>query len=306
MSRRTAHGASSPAVEGHTAVTSQKAPLSFAKQFQLDPLTSDTCTRVLRILPSLDKSAPVQLEIEKIDLTASYEACSRLLDKRWFSRIWAIQEYALARKASFLLGDVVIDGDLLQELSGLVVEANLRGRSHFTMFFSRFRRTLALTKLPRLGSIRNEGHIDESQKLELNESLGMGWHHDCTDERDVIYSLQALVNYGRVPLRGDYNEPANLLARRISRKLVYTGYHDALFAGARGLLMDGHSDEPSWSLRLRPPFKFLGEERHWILSGRPTKYAAGGPKLAGPQGDMAISSSKVLFGCSGGIAGSGV
>lgn len=206
----------------------------------------------------------------------SLEACSRLLDKQWMCRIWAVQEYALARKCSFLMGHVVIDGEILDELGRLASAANLRGRSHLALIFSKFRRALALTKVPQLASIHEEGR-DLANKLNFGPALALGWHHECTDERDTVYALRALVDYGERPLRVDYNEPTHLLAGRVTHKLIELGEYEAALAGARGLASSAVAYcQPSWSFLMRPTFKFVGEERHWILSGKPNKFRAGG------------------------------
>lgn len=206
----------------------------------------------------------------------SLEACSRLLDKQWMSRIWTVQEYALAQKCSFLSGNMVIDGGLLSELGELASDVNANGRSHLAMLFSKFRRAVALTKLPRLSRIREES-LESEKRLTFGESLALGWHHDCTDERDTVYALQALVDYRGPPLKVDYNEPSSRLSRRVSRKLVELGDYEAVLAGARGLAAWPTADDgPSWTFLMRPSFKFVGEERHWILSGKPTKFRAGG------------------------------
>lgn len=220
----------------------------------------------------------IKVDAQEADrIRRSLEACSRLLDKQWMCRVWAVQEYALARQCRFLIGNTVVDGDLLHELGKLAAQANIKGRSHLAMLFSKFRRALALTKLPRLDGIRQQG-LGSTRKMSFGESLGLGWLHDCSDERDTVYALQALVDYRGPALKVDYNDPSHLLAQRVSRKLVELGDCEAVLAGARGLSVLPAENQPSWSFLMRPPFKFIGEERHWILSGKPNQFRAGGPR----------------------------
>ena len=138
-----------------------------------------------------------QVLLGKGEIDASHaDALNRLLKRRWFSRVWTLQEAALGHSCQLLCGDRQIDFDLLLLL-------NERSRTD-----SRGHWKAVVEEIGMANILGNVGQRWATQHLQTIAKLRQAWAQrasgnkeplfmllarlrtcDCTDDKDRIYGL---------------------------------------------------------------------------------------------------------------------
>ncbi|KAF4452156.1 heterokaryon incompatibility HET-6 [Fusarium albosuccineum] len=108
----------------------------------------------------------------------------RLLQRRYFKRIWVIQELVLSRHAVFQVGDIEfwMNSTTMGSIS-----------SHSSLDWAK-------TEAPWLEHLGQQ----RFQEKDLLQILYATSKSHCTDPRDKIYGILALVNASQFPLRANY------------------------------------------------------------------------------------------------------
>lgn len=121
----------------------------------------------------------------------------KLFAKRWFSRVWCIQEFALAKHALMIAGDhsVLADALWLKKVRSLAVE-NL------------FPIPAALRWQP-----------GDSRKLRLSAALAATRQCLATEPKDKIFAIYGIVNHSSPKV--DYSMPMAELMMRVAVSIVY-------------------------------------------------------------------------------------
>ncbi|KAK3680906.1 heterokaryon incompatibility protein-domain-containing protein, partial [Podospora appendiculata] len=128
-----------------------------------------------------------------------------LLGRRWFTRVWVLQEVAAAKRVVVACGSSTVDGgDFCREILGVA--------SFSTSFNKILRKIRPAVQL--MDSSYSGLHRGQLPLLELIETY-RSW--DATKAVDKVYSLLAFSSDGNaVPeLQPDYSLPPHILAQRI-------------------------------------------------------------------------------------------
>ena len=156
----------------------------------------------------------------------------QFMRRPWFSRVWVIQEFILAKNVQVLVGSRRLDHRFLQWL----VLASLYFRSRIDTIPSDFTTNLEfyksyihlrsqldpwsrnLTNLLESRRLQQNGDIDNRDFLSL---LSRSKTYEATDKRDRAYALLGLtedLDSRKFPV--NYNETVDEVARRVSRYLL--------------------------------------------------------------------------------------
>lgn len=131
------------------------------------------------------------------------EMIRRFFSRRWFNRVWVIQEIAMARSALVLLGDKVVPWDIFSE--GLLLELN---HAH----------PKAIMTIPpplRVGSFFYRKDHDLMSLLIATQPC------ESTYPRDKMYALLALASDKYpIPLKADYNRQNDWICTQIAAWLT--------------------------------------------------------------------------------------
>jgi hypothetical protein len=182
----------------------------------------------------------------------SWVCLATLCKRRWFTRLWVVQEVALATDAVFLLGSVFVPTSLLfygiiravsliqyiaQHENGFGTEDELK---RFTTL-----KTPMVDIVWRLDTIMSARN---APRVKIGELLWMTRLFDVTDPHDRIYSILGLVG-GKVmaDFTVDYSEPLTSLSARLNRIVIDQG---GLAVALSLLACYGVSEMPSWRFDL--------------------------------------------------------
>ena len=125
----------------------------------------------------------------------------------WFTRVWILQEIALAKTASIVYGDVMIPWDrivqALEALDRLKANANIRG-------LSAARRGIRVQRCREQTITANHQENEKAAIWHLEGLLWQTQHFVVTDPRDRLYGLLGMVKGLRDEklLEIDYSKPA--------------------------------------------------------------------------------------------------
>jgi len=151
--------------------------------------------------------------------TPSWQALSRFFAHPWFSRVWVIQEVAVASKVWVTYGGGLLDWELV--LWGICTFSRPEMASHLSTATAEVRRNIPLTLQQGVivGIIRNK--IQRKDKLSLREAITLCTGFQATDPRDKIYALLGLVT-DDLDLRAwvDYRKPTEQLYLETARFLL--------------------------------------------------------------------------------------
>ena len=117
----------------------------------------------------------------------AWQALRALLEKRWFSRAWIVQEVALARKATLVCGDLTLHW---QRLLLTVAHINASGIRGFLGFNGYLTASATLFVIHKIIFTR-----DSQKSLSLLDMLVLTCCLQATDPRDKIFSLLGVLNF---------------------------------------------------------------------------------------------------------------
>ncbi|CAG8108448.1 unnamed protein product [Penicillium salamii] len=171
-----------------------------------DPASDDQSTRY----SSEDEQSmgyPVEGDHSKKDsMTEREVACSKLLQRDWFRRVWVLQEVGVARYIDVLCGSTQISAYAFAEgLGGLDLPQSLLAEVG------------PVTYLMKSASFRPKFDVASSGQHSLGELLGMYRNHQATEQNDKIYALLGLsADTGAVDLQPNYTTPWHQVFREIT------------------------------------------------------------------------------------------
>jgi hypothetical protein len=123
---------------------------------------------------------------EEARLNISRELTFDILTDPYFSRLWVVQEFMLARNVDFMFQDGRIPALQLDQIIDIVSA----GRKHFN------KKTLRLDRLM---------HYNHREGLPLQGCLGLFCGNHCGDPRDKVYGMMGLVEKSQC-LQIDYSK----------------------------------------------------------------------------------------------------
>ena len=196
-------------------------------------------------------------------------------DQEWASRLWCFQEFLLSRQVKFLIGEHVVDeasilrlfeefGLLSSLMSGLPL---FRSVAAMTFYLSTMQTYKNLWWTP--DSLLSEG-------MRLEDVVLIGRTRQCSDERDVIYALHALLRRSPELIPIDYTESPSRLARRVAIDVLARGFPEAVLLGSVGMRRPLEADDSSWGWQLQVS-NWLRWELDYCFFKPATAHAAGGP-----------------------------
>ncbi|KAE8341836.1 hypothetical protein BDV24DRAFT_150937 [Aspergillus arachidicola] len=144
-----------------------------------------------------------------LNTSKNYDACLRLLQRDWFSRIWVLQEVGVARYIHIMCGSVCIKGHIFCDgLSRLRLSSDLLSRIGPVAYLIR-------------GALyRPEYELDSRGFISLGELIGMYHHHEATKQHDKVYALLGLsADPITDALRPNYNLPWQEVFKEITSYL---------------------------------------------------------------------------------------
>lgn len=188
---------------------------------------------------------------------------ARFMTRPWFSRVWVMQEFILARDIQVLVGNRRLDHRFLQWL--VLASLYFRSRTNiippdYTTQAEFLRSFMHLRSLLDPGSGNLWGLL-EGRRFQQNADidyrdfsilLNRSKTYDATDKRDRAYALLGLtedLDSSKFPV--SYNETVDEVAQRVSRYLLVES--DMRETDGRGALYHSvglHGTGPSWAYDL--------------------------------------------------------
>lgn len=181
--------------------------------------------------------------------------------RSWFDRLWIVQEFAVARQATFLLGDVEISLD--------TATCAMR-RIEQVLSASSFAITADFSAAARSGLLDSREYTTANGQWSLEKWLSVARGRKTTDARDYVYGgLSLLGREGDQPVPDISTEPVvvmrndtTTLGTEYSKPVeaVYFAFSVALFSSDLGLnalslvgINRDLKDFPSWMVNLHHP-----------------------------------------------------
>ena len=179
-----------------------------------------------------------------MDLQSSVERFSKVLQASWFTRMWVVQELAMAENASIMCGSKLLDFKVLSSvITGLSTLAPNRHRRYLTTgkrtiyepihitFDSKrecqaFKRALETSS----ASSRLRTLLDtQPSPVDLLDLLGYFRTYDCSDARDHVYGLMQLpAEFDRYGLTVNYNMSTDDVYLMTAKALLSSGQTNVL------------------------------------------------------------------------------
>ncbi|KAH7083096.1 heterokaryon incompatibility protein-domain-containing protein [Paraphoma chrysanthemicola] len=114
-----------------------------------------------------------------------------LLTRRWFRRLWIVQEKRLARQSEFILGDCYFETEVITSTINLF-QQSISDSSLWEMAMRFVPLWMGhIRKIPEL--LNSSGTLDASRKITLLEWLNMVQGRKASDARDMIFAGLSLV-----------------------------------------------------------------------------------------------------------------
>ena len=141
-------------------------------------------------------------------------------NRSWCTRVWVIQEIALARAATALCGSLTIPWDTLQLIPGSNTIQKVISLPRASSDKIE-RAVMALMLAGRLGMIRQgrQGRLNEPLGG-LSETLFWTKGRKCADPRDVVYDILSLMAFAERRIVPDYNKPISIVYTELTRALI--------------------------------------------------------------------------------------
>ncbi|KAK4454214.1 heterokaryon incompatibility protein-domain-containing protein [Podospora aff. communis PSN243] len=178
----------------------------------------------------------------------SWEAISAFLRNEWFSRVWIVQEAALAARLHLLYGDICMDWEILNQSAEFLVQ-------DVTKALFRFEHDNDVA-VPGSGShiyrgldgicvmLELRGDFEAPDKMTLGLALESSLSFNVTDPRDKVFGFLSLVNDSKVT--ADYDLDCHDVYRDTMRHILVTdGNIEALNFAGHGR-REPTADLPSW------------------------------------------------------------
>ncbi|KAH7126527.1 heterokaryon incompatibility protein-domain-containing protein [Dactylonectria estremocensis] len=202
--------------------------------------------------------------------TIMRENLIRFFESQWFRRVWTVQEYVLAKRATFQYGSTVIESQRVQDAfsnlrnhaamdccgrhASILEESPVYGTN---LFF-------ALSRIDDLDSMRRYRNQND-----VLETLSMYRQRGCSDARDRVYGILGMDFRGRgSQIRPNYSiEVKNLFVQLAEEQIHQTQSLDVLTHVLRGenSVPDLPSYVPDWNISLTPITLFRCKGRALML-----------------------------------------
>ncbi|KAH7383542.1 heterokaryon incompatibility protein-domain-containing protein [Cadophora sp. MPI-SDFR-AT-0126] len=171
-------------------------------------------------LKSPEVASNLSAHVWKVDLaeldTPAWTGLGSVLSRRWFRRLWVIQEAVMAEKAIVICGSQTVDWEVLETVLYHFYKNSMHG------FFSVNARgesgPVAGTTVTRIRSVK-EG-ITSGNRLSLLQLLLYTTNLDCTDARDILYGLLSLAAADALEIPVNYSIPVQELFAHINREMI--------------------------------------------------------------------------------------
>ncbi|XDG08778.1 hypothetical protein ABKA04_008393 [Annulohypoxylon sp. FPYF3050] len=162
------------------------------------------------------------------------EAFAKIIKRLWFTRVWVVQELALATKATVFCGNSSISWtDLMNAITA---------QDHLNLWLADHERNAYVFILERARHEWKEG-----VRRSLLSILFRYRILDATDPRDKIFGLNALIrNELSEALRPDYNVDTTELYTTVAKEILNQSSDLNLLSVPRRLSGDGPKSLPSW------------------------------------------------------------
>jgi len=185
-------------------------------------LMREYCSDLNQDVVALQRSNTVQLQPKDLDYNTEHEwiTFANLLCRRWFSRLWVVQEAGLGKSVLAMFGEKEMDFDNLMILAAclswnrLLIDhfrVNVRLFFSFSVFPTRFQ------------AIFDKSDGLHGVDLDFLEVLQDSRMQRATNPRDRVYALlghpSALV-HGRLIVEPDYNKSKSDLFLELAVKLI--------------------------------------------------------------------------------------
>lgn len=144
--------------------------------------------------PLVDVPPMFHLERYKLDRSDEensahgWEAVRRLLNRKWFTRVWVVQELGLARDATFYCGDAHFSSDCLEKMYSILSARAPTLASYYGLNLRTPNLGFSYMYSTR-GNWRLELGADPAMAESFLEILEMARGLECTDARDTVYAF---------------------------------------------------------------------------------------------------------------------
>jgi hypothetical protein len=209
-----------------------------------------------------------------------------LLRRPWFSRIWVIQEVAVASSVTIVCGNRAVRlsdfTDVLWSLALFGHEAQIRGHDRKTVNDSLFvRPPEGYTNGVRMAEIKFS--LGQPKHMPFSEILMALCHFDSTNPRDKLYALLGFVEDEDLPFRPDYSE-SNSTENLYKTTASYMLQQDPSMyvlqrAGTGYSRSEALKDLPSWV----PDWSSVDKEIKNFGSQKRSEFRAGGAQDRKPR-----------------------
>jgi serine/threonine protein kinase len=169
------------------------------------------------------------------------------LSSRWWSRIWVVQEIALARHATIQCGDRAIPWENFAMNAKKLLRYHIN--SHSSLIKSEYTIDDIVERLDMLNLVERLAKLQD-EEIDLLELLRRTWHHVCTDPRDRIFAILGLApnTFKMLNLWPDYTRSYSQILLDLAIALLEIGNTEVLtYGGASSRKSDLPSWAPSWS-----------------------------------------------------------
>ncbi|OGM44113.1 hypothetical protein ABOM_007286 [Aspergillus bombycis] len=228
----------------------------------------DESLAVLRTLEQIDHAVPSRGGDEVIPRLGStfWDDLGKLLERKWFRRIWVVQEIVLARDIIVMCGNQRVPwGRFCDTLSRLFYHAE---QSSSGLFLSRGSTAGSVLRLAAFRKACWEGGDFEAKYQLLSLFEHFQWT-EATQRRDKLFALLNLARDNCQELRPDYEAPLKDIIWRYARTFVNNGYvMELLYRSGRSAISP--SWVPDWTSAPYP--RSLSK---WRCKTAPHKFTAG-------------------------------
>ncbi|RAQ70097.1 hypothetical protein COH20_008150 [Aspergillus flavus] len=179
-----------------------------------------------------------------LNTSENYDACLRLLQRDWFSRIWVLQEVGVARCVYIMCGSVYINGHIFCE-----------GLSILRRFLDLPSTVGPVAYLIRGALYRPKYELGSRASISMGELIGMYHGHNATKQHDKVYALLGLsADPITDAIRPNYSLPWKELFKEITSHLfpecsveTWTETGTVVIKGKGWILGHVHSVEENFS-----------------------------------------------------------
>jgi hypothetical protein len=211
------------------------------------------------------------------DSSSSWIALSNLLNRRWFTRIWVVQEVAVAINPVFICGDRAVAWDDLVSVSYLIYKHSLLRylKNDPDSLQSTISATKGLLSLAKMDLVRHTQQ--QGRQKTLQETLIQLHGFNATDPCDKIFALLGLAaDTGEAILDPDYTALAEEVYTNTARYLLCRDACILILHKAGIGYPREYSDLPSWV----PEWEYSTTETRMIFGADAMKYNAAGNTIA--------------------------